>query len=238
MPADVGSLAAGERLVELALSTWGRLDIVINNAGIGRPRMVFNMEEADWDEVIRVHLTGTFAVTRAACRRWHDAARAADGFTYGRLINTASGLLIAGGAGQSNYVAAKGGIAAFSEAVASEMAPYGVTVNVLMPAALTRFVRRRLADDAERVGAVRRHRPGARRRARVLPRQSGRRLDQRPDLPRPRRDDRARARVAERPHPAARGPAVDRRRAGARDAASVRRGSKPAAKPPPGWQRS
>ena len=136
---DVGSQAAGERLVELALSTWGRLDIVINNAGIGRPRMVFNMDEADWDEVIRVHLTGTFAVTRAACRRWRDAARAADGFTYGRLINTASGLLIAGGAGQSNYVAAKGGIAAFTEAVASEMAPYGITVNVLMPAALTRL---------------------------------------------------------------------------------------------------
>jgi len=136
---DVGSLAAGDRLVELALATWGRLDVVINNAGIGRPRMVFNLEEADWDEVIRVHLTGTFAVTRAACRCWRDAARAADGTTYGRLLNTASGLLIAGGAGQSNYVAAKAGIAAFSEAVASEMAPYGVSVNVLMPAALTRL---------------------------------------------------------------------------------------------------
>ncbi len=135
---DIGSFAAGDRLVGLALATWGRLDVVINNAGIGRPRMVFNLEEADWDEVIRVHLTGTFAVSRAACRFWRDAARA-DGSTYGRLINTASGLLIAGGAGQSNYVAAKGGITAFSEAVAGEMAPYGVTVNVLMPAALTRL---------------------------------------------------------------------------------------------------
>jgi NAD(P)-dependent dehydrogenase (short-subunit alcohol dehydrogenase family) len=135
---DVGALDAGERLVELALATWGRLDVVINNAGIGRPRMLFNMGEDEWDEVIRVHLKGTFAVSRAACRWWRAAARA-DGATYGRLLNTASGLLIAGGAGQSNYVAAKGGIAAFSEAVASEMAPYGVTVNTLMPAALTRL---------------------------------------------------------------------------------------------------
>lgn len=135
---DVGGLAAGERLVERATAAWGRLDVVINNAGIGRPRMVFNMSEADWADVIRVHLTGTFAVSRAACRWWRAAAKR-DGATYGRLLNTASGLLIAGGAGQSNYVAAKAGVLAFSEAVASEMAPYGVTVNALMPAALTRL---------------------------------------------------------------------------------------------------
>jgi NAD(P)-dependent dehydrogenase (short-subunit alcohol dehydrogenase family) len=135
---DVASLAVGEAMVELALASWGRLDIVVNNAGIGRPRMLFNMSEVEWDDVVRVHLKGTFAVSRAACRHWRTAAKR-DGSAYGRLINTSTGLLVAGGAGQSNYVAAKGGVSAFSEAAASEMAPYGVTVNAIMPAARTRL---------------------------------------------------------------------------------------------------
>ncbi len=135
---DVGAMATGEVLVALALDTWSRLDVVVNNAGIGRPRMVFNLEEDDWDEVLRVHLKGTFAVSRAACRHWRAQAKAGRG-GGARLINTASGLLVAGGAGQSNYVAAKGGIAAFTEALATEMAPYGVTANAVMPAALTRL---------------------------------------------------------------------------------------------------
>ncbi|MDX2165883.1 MAG: SDR family NAD(P)-dependent oxidoreductase [Deltaproteobacteria bacterium] len=135
---DVSSLAVGEALVELALASWGRLDVVVNNAGIGRPRMLFNMSEAEWDDVVRVHLKGTFAISRAACRHWRGLAKR-DGSAYGRLLNTSTGLLVAGGAGQSNYVAAKGGVSAFSEAAASEMAPYGVTVNAIMPAARTRL---------------------------------------------------------------------------------------------------
>ena len=128
----------GQELVDLAVDTWGRLDIVVNNAGIGRPKMVFNLEEDEWDDVIRVHLKGTFAVSRPACRWWRAQAKQQGG-TYGRLINTSTGLLLYGGAGQSNYVAAKGGVSAFTDALATEMAPYGVTVNAVMPSAMTRL---------------------------------------------------------------------------------------------------
>jgi len=96
------------------------------------------MSEAEWDDVVRVHLKGTFSVSRAACAWWRAQAKGVAALDA-RLINTSSGLLVAGGAGQSNYVAAKGGVAAFTEAVASEMARYGVTVNAVMPAARTRL---------------------------------------------------------------------------------------------------
>ncbi len=135
---DIADSAVGNALVERALDTWGRLDIVINNAGFGRPRMVFNLSDEEWDDVIRVHLRGTFVVSRPACRHWRAQGKE-HGSTYGRLINTATGLLLYGGAGQSNYVAAKAGIQAFTEAVATEMAPYGVTANTIMPGADTRL---------------------------------------------------------------------------------------------------
>ena len=135
---DIGDSAVGDALVALAIERWGRLDIVVNNAGFGRPRMVFNLSDDEWDDVIRVHLRGTFVVARPACRHWRAQAKE-HGTTYGRLINTATGLLLYGGAGQSNYVAAKGGINAFTEAVATEMAPYGVTANAIMPGANTRL---------------------------------------------------------------------------------------------------
>ncbi len=136
--ADIADAATGEALLQLALDRWNRLDIVINNAGFGRPRMIFNLSDDEWDDVVRVHLRGTFVTARPACRYWRAQAKQA-GSTYGRLINTATGLLIYGGAGQSNYVAAKAGIQAFTEAVATEMAPYGVTANTIMPGANTRL---------------------------------------------------------------------------------------------------
>ncbi len=135
---DIADATIADDLVQCALDTWGRLDIVINNAGFGRPRMVFNLGDEEWDDVIRVHLRGTFVVSRPACRHWRAQAKE-HGTTYGRLINTATGLLLYGGAGQSNYVAAKAGINAFTEAVATEMAPYGVTANSIMPGANTRL---------------------------------------------------------------------------------------------------
>jgi NAD(P)-dependent dehydrogenase (short-subunit alcohol dehydrogenase family) len=135
---DISSVGVGQALCDLALETWGRLDIVINNAGIGRPRMVFNLAEEEWDDVIRVHLKGTFAVSQPACRWWRAQAKE-HGATFGRIVNTATGLLLYGGAGQSNYVAAKAGIVAFTEAIATEMAPYGVTANAIMPSAATRL---------------------------------------------------------------------------------------------------
>jgi NAD(P)-dependent dehydrogenase (short-subunit alcohol dehydrogenase family) len=137
---DIGDAAVGEALVALAIDTWGRLDIVVNNAGFGRPRMVFNLADDEWDDVIRVHLRGTFVLSRPACQHWRAQAKE-HGSTYGRLINTATGLLLYGGAGQSNYVAAKAGISAFTEAVATEMAPYGVTANAIMPGANTRLAK-------------------------------------------------------------------------------------------------
>ena len=135
---DIGGSGVGDALVARALDTWGRLDIVINNAGFGRPRMVFNLSDEEWDDVIRVHLRGTFVVSRPACQYWRSQAKQ-HGTSYGRLINTATGLLVYGGAGQSNYVAAKAGVQAFTEALATEMAPYGVTANTIMPGANTRL---------------------------------------------------------------------------------------------------
>lgn len=136
--ADVSTVAGGRSVVDLALDTWGAVDIVVNNAGIGRPRMVFNMSEAEWDAVLAVHLKGTFAVSQPACAWWRAEAKAGRRH-FGRLVNTATGLLLYGGAGQSNYVAAKAGVLAFSDALATEMEPYGVTVNVVMPSAMTRL---------------------------------------------------------------------------------------------------
>jgi NAD(P)-dependent dehydrogenase (short-subunit alcohol dehydrogenase family) len=135
---DISTSDGGEALVQAALDEWGGIDIVVNNAGIGRPHMVFNLTDDEWADVLRVHLTGTFAVSRPACRWWRAEHKAGRG-GYGRLINTATGLLLYGGAGQSNYVAAKAGALAFTDAVATEMAPYGVTANTIMPSARTRL---------------------------------------------------------------------------------------------------
>lgn len=135
---DISSIEGGEAVVARALDEWGRIDIVVNNAGFGRPRMAFNLSPEEWDDVIRVHLRGTFAVSGPACRWWRAESKAGRG-GYGRIVNTATGLLLYGGAGQSNYVAAKAGALAFTEALATEMAPYGVTANCIMPSAATRL---------------------------------------------------------------------------------------------------
>jgi NAD(P)-dependent dehydrogenase (short-subunit alcohol dehydrogenase family) len=135
---DISTAAGGGSLVDAALDEWGRIDVVVNNAGIGRPHMVFNMGDDEWDAVLRVHLTGAFVVTQRACQWWRTEAKAGRGGS-GRVINTSTGLLLYGGAGQSNYVAAKAGVVAFTEAIATEMAPYGVTANAVMPSARTRL---------------------------------------------------------------------------------------------------
>lgn len=135
---DISTANGGAAVIQRALDEWGRIDIVVNNAGFGRPRMVFNLAEDEWDDVIRVHLKGTFSVTAPATRWWrseHKAGRP----PYGRVVSTATGLLLLGGAGQSNYVAAKAGVLAFTQAIATELAPYGVTANTIMPGALTRL---------------------------------------------------------------------------------------------------
>jgi NAD(P)-dependent dehydrogenase (short-subunit alcohol dehydrogenase family) len=143
---DIATAEGGEAVVQRALDEWGQLDVVVNNAGFGRPRMVFNLADEEWDDVIRVHLRGAFAVTAPACRWWRSEAKAGRAQT-GRVVNTSTGLLLYGGAGQSNYVAAKAGVLAFTEAIATEMAPYGVTANCIMPSAATR-----LANIGWRIG--------------------------------------------------------------------------------------
>jgi NAD(P)-dependent dehydrogenase (short-subunit alcohol dehydrogenase family) len=135
---DVSTTDGGTAVVQRALDEWGRIDVLVNNAGIGRPKMVFNLEDDQWDDVIRVHLRSTFLTTRHAARWWRAEGKAGRP-VYGRIVNTATGLLPMGGAGQSNYVAAKAGIAAFTAAVAQELAPYLVTANAILPGAATRM---------------------------------------------------------------------------------------------------
>jgi NAD(P)-dependent dehydrogenase (short-subunit alcohol dehydrogenase family) len=142
---DISEESGAESLIRLALDTWGRLDAVVNNAGILRDRMIFNMSVAEWDAVIKVHLRGHFLVTRAACEHWRDRSKAGE-HVSGRIINTTSTSGILGNAGQSNYGAAKAGIAAFTQIVAMEMQRYGVTVNAIAPGARTRMTEKTFGD--------------------------------------------------------------------------------------------
>jgi NAD(P)-dependent dehydrogenase (short-subunit alcohol dehydrogenase family) len=142
---DISEPSGADSLIRLALDTWGRLDVAVNNAGILRDKMVFNMSLEDWDAVMKVHLRGHFLVTRAACAYWRDRSKAGEP-VRGRIVNTSSTSGILGNVGQSNYGAAKAGIAAFSYIVAMEMARYGVTVNAIAPGARTRLTEKTFGD--------------------------------------------------------------------------------------------
>lgn len=134
---DVGEWAMGQRLVETAVESFGSLDIVVNNAGVLRDKMVFNLAESDWDDVIRVHLKGHAALTRAAAAHWRAASKAAGGPVYGRVVNTTSEAFLFGAPGQPNYSAAKAGITALTLSTAQGLARYGVRVNAICPRART-----------------------------------------------------------------------------------------------------
>ncbi len=125
-------------MVRQAVDAFGDLHVVVNNAGILRDRMLANMTEAEWDAVIQVHLKGTFGPARHAAAYWRERSKAGDEVD-GRIINTSSPSGIYGNVGQTNYGAAKAGIAAFTVIAAKELARYGVTVNAIAPAALTRM---------------------------------------------------------------------------------------------------
>ncbi len=135
---DVADWDGARRLIETAIDTFGGLDVVVNNAGILRDRTLANMEPDEWDAVIRVHLRGTFALSRHAAAWWRDRAKAGD-TVDGRIINTSSGSGLYGNPGQSNYGAAKAGIAAFTIIASQELWRYGVKVNAIAPTALTRM---------------------------------------------------------------------------------------------------
>ena len=135
---DVSSLEGAQAMVQQAIDSFGGLDVLVNNAGILRDRMLFSMAEEEWDAVIKVHLKGTWAPSRTGAQYWRN--RAKDGLTNdARLINTTSVSGIYGNAGQTNYGAAKAGIAAFTQIAALELARYGVTANAVAPGALTRL---------------------------------------------------------------------------------------------------
>ncbi len=130
---------AAKRMIQQAVDSFGRLDAVVNNAGILRDRMLVNMTEQEWDAVINVHLKGTFAPTHHAANYWRDRQKAGDTDVAGRIVNTTSVSGIFGNIGQSNYGAAKAGIASLTIIAARELKRYGVTVNAISPHALTRM---------------------------------------------------------------------------------------------------
>ncbi len=135
---DISTWDGAKSLIQLAIDTFGTLDVVVNNAGILRDRMMVNMSEAEWDAVIKVHLKGTFGPAHFAAEYWRDKSKAGEQLD-GRIINTTSPSGIFGNVGQANYGAAKAGIAAFTVITSQELGRYGVTVNAIAPTALTRM---------------------------------------------------------------------------------------------------
>jgi NAD(P)-dependent dehydrogenase (short-subunit alcohol dehydrogenase family) len=124
--------------VRAAIDSFGRLDALVNNAGILRDRMFVNTSIEEWDAIMRVHLRGHFCPTRHACAHWRDRAKAGERVSA-RIVNTSSGAGLQGSVGQSNYAAAKAGIAALTLVQAVELARYGITANAIAPSARTRL---------------------------------------------------------------------------------------------------
>lgn len=136
---DVSDFEGAGRIIQAAISTFGRLDVLVNNAGILRDRMIFNMSPDDWDRVVAVNLRGTFATIRHAAEHWRAQSKAGE-HVEGRVINTTSASGIYGNVGQTNYGAAKAGVAALTVIAAKELGRLGVTVNALAPGAQTRLI--------------------------------------------------------------------------------------------------
>lgn len=134
---DIGESATATAIMTTATEKFGGLDIVVNNAGVARDKMLFNMSDDDWDLVIRVHLRGHFLLNRNAAAYWRSASKAAGGPVYGRLINTSSEAGLLGPEGQANYGAAKAGITALTLSAARSLRRYGVRANAICPRART-----------------------------------------------------------------------------------------------------
>jgi NAD(P)-dependent dehydrogenase (short-subunit alcohol dehydrogenase family) len=135
---DIATPDAGDELVELALQSFGALDALVNNAGIIRDAVLVNLTDQEWDAVLRVNLTGTMIPTRAAARHWRERSKAGDD-VHAAVVNTSSESGVFANAGQSNYAAAKAGVASLTEVWHKELFRYGVRVNAILPRARTRL---------------------------------------------------------------------------------------------------
>ena len=144
---SVATMEGGEKIVQTAIDAYGQLDIVVTCAGILRDRMIFNMSEGEWDDVIAVHLKGTFSVVKHACILFRQQRS-------GRVITFSSTSGLYGNSGQANYGAAKDGIAGFTRVVARDMGRYGVTANSIAPSASTRMIGS-VPDEARDLRAAR-----------------------------------------------------------------------------------
>lgn len=135
-PADVADWDQSAGLVAAAVDAFGRLDVLVNNAGIVRDRMLVSMSEEEWDAVLRVNLKGHFLPLRHAAAHWRAVAKEG-GDPQARIVNTSSGAGLLGSVGQGNYAAAKAGVAALTQVAAAELGRYGITVNAIAPSART-----------------------------------------------------------------------------------------------------
>ncbi|MET9700534.1 SDR family oxidoreductase [Streptomyces sp. NPDC006529] len=142
---DIATTGGASSLVECALDTFGRLDTLVNNAGFLRDRMLVNLDEDDWDAVMRVHLKGHFLPLKHAAAHWRAEAKAGREVAA-RVVNTSSGAGLLGSVGQGNYSAAKAGILGLTLVAAAEMGRYGVQVNAIAPAARTRMTEQAFAE--------------------------------------------------------------------------------------------
>lgn len=149
---DAGDWANSDAMVEAAVDTFGRLDIIVNNAGIVRDAMIFNLSESDWDDVLRVHLKGHAGLCRAGGIHWRRASKAAGGPVYGRIVNTTSESFLFGAPGQPNYAAAKSGITALTLSCARGLDRYGVRTNAIAPRARTQMTEGVFAEQSDTEG--------------------------------------------------------------------------------------
>jgi NAD(P)-dependent dehydrogenase (short-subunit alcohol dehydrogenase family) len=144
---DVGERATADAMLAAAVEGFGSLGIVVNNAGMTRDRMLFNLSDEEWDDVIRVHLRGHFLLSRNAASYWRSASKESGAPVYGRIVNTASEAFLGGSPGQANYAAAKAGIAALTLSSARGLSRIGVTANAICPRARTAMTAEVFGED-------------------------------------------------------------------------------------------
>ncbi len=144
---DVGERSTADAMLATAVDEFGSLDIVVNNAGITRDKMLFNMSDEEFDLVLKVHLRGHFLLTRNVAAYWKAKAKENDGQVYGRIVNTSSEAFLTASPGQANYAAAKSGITALTVSAARALSRYGVTANAICPRARTAMTEAVFAPD-------------------------------------------------------------------------------------------